>query len=67
MAKESIEMSWPELNRVVKQCGDEAKLRRWLRDEMQRRGPIYRAMRIYGRLSAVRRKREVDEIRKKVA
>jgi hypothetical protein len=58
----STTMKWPELNLALTLCCDEVTLRRWLKEELKAGGPPYRALRIYGRLSAVRREREIREI-----
>ena len=54
-------MTWTELNARLVETEDEAVLRRWLKDAVQG-GRFNRAMRIHGRLSAVRRAREHREI-----
>lgn len=60
------EMSWAALNTALAACEDEAVLTRWLRLSIED-GRLTRAVRVYGRLSAVRRKREVEELRTKCA
>jgi len=57
------ELSWPALNDALLECEDEATLRSWLTATLRQGGPPYRALRIHGRLSAVRRVRELKEIR----
>jgi hypothetical protein len=56
-------MSWPKLCDALLDCQDVARLSRWLRDTMAAGGPPYRAMRVHGRLSAVRRHHELKAIR----
>lgn len=58
----STDMKWPLLNTTVASCQDESTLRKWLRQELDAGGPSYRALRVYGRLSYVRRQRELREI-----
>ena len=55
-------MSWPQLNDALLKCEDVAKLSRWLKATMQGGGTLYRALRIHGRLTAVRRVQELATI-----
>lgn len=59
---DSMDMTWPVLNVELSRCKDEQTLLRWLNDERERRQPSYRLIRIYGRLAAVRRERELKEL-----
>jgi hypothetical protein len=63
--KSADAMGWYELNAALLGA-DEAKLWGWLKDTA-RGGRLNRAMRVYGRLSAVRRSREVAELVELVA
>ena len=62
--KDITEVSWVELNILLSQSYDTVELRRWiaLTLKSQRKSRKYRAIRIYGRLSAVRRMEELKEI-----
>jgi hypothetical protein len=55
-------MSWPQLNDALLKCEDVAKLSRWLKATIQGGGTLYRALRIHGRLTAVRRVQEMAAI-----
>jgi hypothetical protein len=55
-------MSWPQLNDALVKCEDVVKLGRWLKATMQGGGTLYRALRIHGRLTAVRRVQELAAI-----
>ena len=55
-------MSWPQLNDALLKCEDVAKLSRWLKATIQGGGTLYRALRIHGRLTAVRRVQELAAI-----
>lgn len=59
-------MTWAELNRRLLGCDDLAALRRMLRRALEA-GHRGRALRVYGRLSAVRRAREMAELEEKCA
>jgi hypothetical protein len=54
-------LSWAALNRALLECADQAVLQRWLEDEVTGRRRT-RALRIYGRFSAVRRAQELREL-----
>lgn len=54
-------MTWADLNRQLLGCGDLAVLQRMLRRAMAE-GHRGRARRVYGRMSAVRRAREMAEL-----
>jgi hypothetical protein len=58
-------LSWSALNRLLLTCADEQILRQWL-DDTAAAGRATRAMRIYGRLSAVRRTHELKILRRKL-
>lgn len=58
-------MTWAELNIRLVETEDEVVLRRWLKDAVQW-GRFNRAIRVHGRLSAVRRARELKEIREAI-
>lgn len=59
------ESSWVELNAALAVTSDTVVLRRWLEATLAstRKSRKYRALRIYGRLSAVRRAEELREIK----
>jgi hypothetical protein len=61
----SISMTWPKLNIELLATENEQLLHRWLRDELDAGQPQYRVMRIYCRLAAVRRRRELAELRQR--
>lgn len=54
-------MTWAGLNEALKACGDERVLARMLKEAVAD-GRASRARRVYGRLSAVRRAREVRDL-----
>ena len=53
------------LNDALMRCADEAKLDGWVRDEV-RMGRLYRAERVYRRWAAVRRVRELADLKRAV-
>jgi len=55
-------LSWSGLNCALQGCKDIATLQAWL-TEMMRTGRMTRALRVYGRLSAVRRAEELAAIK----
>jgi hypothetical protein len=58
---------WEELNKKLLRCNDERQLRTWLNDMLDAGDtPLYRVLRVYGRLSAVRRKLEIQKIQSRV-
>ena len=59
-------ISWTDLNDLLRKCGDLLQLSRWLETATED-GVISRAMRIYGRFSAVRRSGELTALKAKVA
>ena len=59
-------LSWSGLNRALQGCKDVATLQAWL-TEMMRTGRMTRALRVYGRLSAVRRTEEIRAIKSTAA
>jgi hypothetical protein len=56
-------LSYGELNDALLECDDLALLNRWL-SEVVASGVLYRALRVHGRLNAVRRAQEVAAIKK---
>jgi hypothetical protein len=54
-------LTWAELN-VALMTADERTLTRWLRDTVAA-GSLYRGLRVHGRLNALRKEREIAEIR----
>jgi hypothetical protein len=54
-------MSWPQLNDALLECEDVAKLSRWLKATVAT-GVRYRALRVHGRMNAVRRDQELRAI-----
>lgn len=56
-------LSWPELNRALAALQDVKILQRWLRDTVAG-GSLYRALRVHGRMNAVRREQEIAAIRR---
>ena len=63
--KDITETSWAELNKALAETNDVMTLRHWLAATLAstRKSRKYRALRIYGRLSAVRRAEELREIK----
>jgi hypothetical protein len=57
-----ITMTWPRLCDALLECDDVAMLNRWLMATVESGGSLYRALRIHGRLSAVRRTQELKVI-----
>jgi hypothetical protein len=52
-------LSWEELNGLLLSCNDEGQLYQWFQELMSDRNqPVYRVLRVYGRLSAVRQAKE---------
>lgn len=60
-------ISWGELNTRLTEISDVTVLRKWLDDTMAKGGPKYRAVRIHGRLNAVRREQELETIKEHCA
>lgn len=60
------QLSWSELNTALQDCGEMAVLQEWL-TEMMRTGRLTRALRVYGRMSVVRREIEIAAIKSTVA
>lgn len=58
-------MNWPALNEWLLECVDIKTLQSQL-DEEVIKGSLYRVLRVYGRLSAVRRAQELKEIKFKM-
>lgn len=63
---EVTQLSWADLNELLINTTDEKQLAKWL-EETVRSGSEYRALRVHGRLNAVRRQREIEDIKRKVA
>ena len=61
MAHNVNSLTWAELN-VALMTADERTLARWLRETVAT-GSLYRALRVHGRLNALRKEREIAEIR----
>jgi hypothetical protein len=60
---EPLEASYEELNTALLACADLTLLNRWL-SAVVASGVLYRALRVHGRLNAVRRAQEVATIKK---
>lgn len=60
-------LQWKDLNELLLNTDDEPTLRRWLQQTLEGGLPVYRALRIHGRLNAVRRAREIEDIKRKCA
>ena len=54
--------SYNDLNTRLLACTDLAALQKWLSDTVAS-GVLYRALRVHGRLNAVRRAHEIDTIK----
>ncbi len=65
MSVDSTIFSWARLNAALLECEDERMLRNWLEAQISA-GRRTRALRVYGRLSAVRRARELTELDKRL-
>lgn len=59
------QLSWSQLNYVLLDCDDVKTLQDWL-DATVATGLVTRSVRIYGRLSAVRRASELKALRQRV-
>ena len=57
------DVSWTRLNVVLLKCKDTTQLQRWLAETIPT-GRLNRALRIHGRLNAVRRAEELVAIKK---
>jgi hypothetical protein len=67
--KQSItELSWVALNEALKHCTDEAELQRWLNTTLLSNHPARatRCLRIYGRLTVVRRMHEMQDLKRRL-
>lgn len=62
MKPDVTQLSWAELNESLLKCDDAVILRHWL-DAILLTGSVTRAMRVYGRMSTVRRASELRELR----
>ena len=60
------ELSWSNLCSQLLLCSDVATLQRWLTITVNG-GVLYRALRVHGRMNAVRRARELAEIKRRCA
>lgn len=60
-------LSWGELNTRLTEISDVNLLQQWLDATVAKGGPEYRAVRIHGRLSAVRREQELAGIKEQCA
>lgn len=58
-------LSWSQLNSTLLDCKELSTLERWLAEE-ERSGSLIRALRVYGRLSVVRREQELKALRHSV-
>lgn len=58
-------LEWKQLNDNLLTCEDVHVLQHWL-DVTVRSGKLYRALRVHGRLNAVRRKQEIAAIRREI-
>ena len=58
------ELSWSNLCSQLLLCNDVATLQRWLAVTVTG-GVLYRALRVHGRMNAVRRAQELAEIKQK--
>ena len=61
MAHNVNSLTWSQLN-VALMTADERTLTRWLRETVAT-GSLYRAIRVHGRMNALRKEREIAEIR----
>jgi hypothetical protein len=59
-------VAWKQLNTDLLACDDVVRLQRWLTATIKT-GHLGRALRIHGRLTAVRRAREIQAIKTMVA
>jgi hypothetical protein len=63
-------LSWGDLCTELLQCDDVATLQGWLEQELRpdyAQPTLYRALRIHGRMNAVRRAQEITAINKRCA
>ena len=65
---EVTKMSWVALNEALRKCSDESVLQHWLDVTLRSTHAARntRCLRIYGRLTVVRRTRELKELRLKM-
>jgi hypothetical protein len=65
---EVTKMSWMALNEALRRCTDESVLQHWLDVTLKSSHAARntRCLRIYGRLTVVRRQRELKELRSKM-
>ena len=59
------ELSYSEMNDALLACDDQAMLQQWLSATVAS-GVLYRALRVHGRLNAVRRAQEVAGIKQTI-
>jgi hypothetical protein len=57
------QISYEDLNTALLECDDLMQLNKWL-SAVVASGVLYRALRVHGRLNAVRRAQEVQAIKK---
>jgi len=57
-----MDLSWSQLRETLNDCQDQKELERWL-TTMTAHGSFTRVMRVYGRLSTVRRQNEVAALK----
>jgi len=62
-----VGLGWLELNALLLECDDLDTLQRWLEQAMVGSNSVRRALRVHGRLCAVRRAVEVRAIRAAMA
>ena len=55
-------LSYGEMNDALLACDDQNELHKWLSDTIAT-GVLYRALRVHGRLNAVRRAQEIATIK----
>jgi hypothetical protein len=62
-----VGLSWAELNSALLRCDDLATLQRWFKDVVVKTGSLTRALRVYSRMSVVRREAELTALKAAVA
>ena len=63
MKVDVLELCYTDLNNALLACTDQNELHQWLSDTVAT-GVLYRALRVHGRMNAVRRAQEVAAIKK---
>ena len=61
--KRTASLSWRDLNTTLLECEDVPTLRRWLSEVVAEGRSLHRALRVHGRLNAVRHAQEVAAIK----